>query len=98
MAWDADYTLDELRSADPVVIITVSGSRREAAFQRIRGELRYYLLDSNDPYAEDPADQLGTVESTEAAAALCNEYLTTGAEIGALTTLRRGTMQGPKSV
>ena len=93
--WDEDLRFQEILSLDPVVIVDAKLSSRRIVLQRIRGELRYWLTTDRDPHSyansgSKSGNELGTVESIEAAVQLCEEFLNTEVPISELKTARGG--------
>lgn len=88
LAWDADLFLAEIKLLDRVVFVDGLASPRRAVFQRIRGEIRFWLTTDRDPYNNLSESSLGVLASSTAAAALCDEFVRTGTPLASLVTPR----------
>jgi hypothetical protein len=86
--WDADASRAEVLERDWALIIDASAGTQRIAIQRIRGQIRYWLIVDRDPYANSDQCELGWVASLADAAALCNELLSGAMSVAALKTPR----------
>jgi ADP-ribosylglycohydrolase len=70
------------------VIIEALGSDRMLVVQAVAGQHRYYLTTDRSSHADQPFFETGVAPSLAAAAALCEEFVGTGADIDGLSTER----------
>jgi hypothetical protein len=77
LAWDPDMTLEELTRLDDAIIVDALHGPRRAAFQTVRGEVRYFLATARDPIVlnDTGETEMGTVASITDAATLCERFL-----------------------
>lgn len=90
LIWDADMSLEEVKTLDSAVIIDAIKGPRRLVVQRIRGELRYWLATHRDPMPMTNLGEgeLGTVPSLKEVATLCDEFLVKELPIKDLGTVR----------
>jgi hypothetical protein len=88
LLWDNDTTFSEVQQLDRVVVVDSLTSQRRIVFQRIRGEIRFWLSTDRDPYNNLSESSLGVLASSTAAAALCDEFVRTGTPLASLVTPR----------
>lgn len=90
VATDPDLTMKEVYSLDPGVRVDARYNQKRVELQIIRGQLRYSLISTRDPYEMSIAfdQERGVLPSVEAAAELCHEYLDNDIDLSELTTSR----------
>jgi hypothetical protein len=88
--WERDFTMDEVRSLEPAVCVDSTKSSRSAVFQRMRGEIRYWLTTDRDPYCDYDSTEreLGAVKTLDDAVTLCEEFVVQERHVADLQTPR----------
>ena len=72
--WDCQLTRDEYVTLEGSVVVDELDGPRTAVFERIRGEIRYWIATDRDS-THDRECEIGVLASAEAAVSLCREFL-----------------------